>query len=137
MVSKYIYYWHGGNLKITISIGASFCNFSIQRWCGGLKNVWVQLWQTELFSLCWEMSFYDLELFQKCRGPPLWLHRSLVKCSVSFPIILHEHTVHIHYDRQWRNYISQVSSLWENRNYITVCWMLLRKHRNYFTIQSN
>lgn len=54
-----------------------------------------------------------------------------------FPFLVgHECTEHIHRDRQGGNYTSQVLSLWENGNSIAECWMLLRKYRNDFLIQS-
>lgn len=138
-LSSCAHYGLGEILKADINWNSIFFfNFSVGRWCGGLKNSWVLLWQTELCSLSWEMSFLWFGTFsQVSRTSSLTsLHRSLAECSVYLSSHCTECTVHIHHDRQGGKYMSQVLSLWQNGNCIAECWTLLIKYRNYSIIQS-
>lgn len=135
--------WLGEILKADISWNSIFFfNFPVGRWCGGLRDSWVLLWETELCSLSWlkkKCLFYDSELFTNVKDLLSELTSQKFSRTQCFPfLVLHEGTVHVHHDRQAGRYTSQVLSLWENGSSIAESWMLLCiwKYRNYSVIQS-
>lgn len=87
--------WLGKILKAGISWNSIFFfNFPVGRWCGGLRNSWVLLWETELCSLSWlkkKCLFYDLELFTNVKDLLSELTSQKFSRTQCFPfLVLHE-----------------------------------------------